>query len=217
MSTTGSKDGKFEDDVSGMAVLLKHARDERNGGTYDNPDRSWRLEAGGRSVPHTRDPICERECMTRFALQFGQTQPGLTYLERSCVYGLCPRGEQSVAIARIGARAPFEYDLPGGGIEADEDEAAALMREFGEETGLTVWPSHIIGRAGQFWVNRSEPRNSLSTYYEVELSATDGRPTEPDHELVWMAPLEAIMKVRHESHAWAIMHWLRQRKAKGPR
>ena len=101
-------------------------------------------------------------------------------------YGLCPRGEAQIAIAQIGKQAPYEYDLPGGGIEANEDEAAALMREFQEETGLTVWPTRVIGRAGQFWINKGEPRNSLSTFYEVELSATDGAPTEPDHALVWM-------------------------------
>lgn len=150
--------------------------------------------------------------MTRFALQFGQTQPGLVYTERCSVYGICARGESAIAVARIGVQAPFAFDLPGGGIEADEDEAAALMREFQEETGLTVWPDRIIGRAGQFWVNNGAPRNSLATFYEVELSAEDGEPTEDDHKLIWLAPLEALKKMRHEAHAWAIMHWLRARR-----
>lgn len=154
--------------------------------------------------------------MTRFALQFGQTQPGLTYIERVTVYGVCPRGERELAIARIGRQPPYEYDLPGGGVEKDEDEAGALMREFLEETGLTVWPSRLVGRAGQFWiVNKGEPRNSLATFYEVELSAADSSPTEPDHTLVWMGWAEALSKLRHESHAWAVMHWLRGRRPSG--
>jgi 8-oxo-dGTP diphosphatase len=150
--------------------------------------------------------------MTRFALQFGQTQSGLTYVERPTAYGVCARGEREIAIVRIGLAAPYEYDLPGGGVEADEDEAAALMREFMEETGLTVWPTSVIGRAGQFWINRGEPRNSLSTFYDVELSAADSRPTEPDHMLMWMSPQDALVKMRHEAHAWAILHWLRARR-----
>ena len=149
--------------------------------------------------------------MTRFALQFGKTQPGLTYAERPTAYGVCPRGD-TIALVRIGREAPFEYDLPGGGVEADEDEAAALMREYLEETGLTVWPTQVIGRAGQYWVNRNEPRNSLATFYEVELSAADSEPTEPDHTLIWTSAVEAIFKVRHEAHSWAILHWLRARK-----
>lgn len=150
--------------------------------------------------------------MTRFALQFGQTNPGVTYLERASVYGICPRGEGTIALAQIGRRAPYEFDLPGGGVETDEDEAAALMREFLEETGLTVWPTSVIGRAGQFWLNKTEPRNSLATFYEVELSAADGGPSEPDHTLAWVSPLEGLQKVRHESHAWAILHWMRSRR-----
>lgn len=151
--------------------------------------------------------------MTRFALQFGQTQPGLTYLERTSAYGICPRAEAQIALVQIGKRAPFEFDLPGGGVEASEDEAAALMREFLEETGLTVWPTRVLGRAGQFWVNKGEPRNSLSTFYEVELSADDSPPTEPDHVLIWSTPTDALTKVRHEAHAWAILHWLRERRS----
>lgn len=151
--------------------------------------------------------------MTRFALQFGQTQSGLTYVERTCAYGVCAKGEAAIAIVQIGKRGKFEYDLPGGGVEADEDEAAALMREFDEETGLTVWPTRVLGRAGQYWVNKGEPRNSLATYYEVELSADDGAPSEPDHSLLWIPPGEALLRVRHEAHAWAILHWLRSRRA----
>jgi 8-oxo-dGTP diphosphatase len=153
--------------------------------------------------------------MTRFALQFGSTQPGLTYLERMSAYGVCARGESNIAVAQIGKAPPFDFDLPGGGIEADEDEAAALMREFLEETGLTVWPTRVLGRAGQFWINKGEPRNSLSTFYEVELSAADSEPSEADHKLVWMSPAVALTKLRHEAHAWAVLHWLRGRRGAG--
>lgn len=149
--------------------------------------------------------------MTRFALQFGQTQAGLTYIERVSSYGICARGEVTIALAQIGAKAPYEYDLPGGGVESDEDEAAALMREFLEETGLTVWPTRVIGRAGQYWVNKGEPRNSLATFYDVELSAQDGAPTEKDHALCWMDANDALTCLRHESHSWAVLHWLRSR------
>jgi 8-oxo-dGTP diphosphatase len=129
------------------------------------------------------------------------------------VHGICPRGESQIALVRIGKAAPFEFDLPGGGVEADEDEAAALMREFAEETGLTVWPNRVIGRAGQYWLAAGSPRNSLGAFYEVELSAEDGEPTEPDHALVWMSPQDALGKLRHEAHSWAVLHWMRERKS----
>jgi 8-oxo-dGTP diphosphatase len=168
-----------------------------------------------RAIVAPRDRSRRRIPMTRFALQFGQTQPGLTYQERSVAHGICARGEEKIAVVRIGKAAPYEYDLPGGGVESDEDEAAALMREFLEETGLTVWPNRLIGRAGQYWIKGGEPRNNLGAFYEVELSAADSEPTEPDHTLLWLSPSDAVLKMRHEAHAWAILHWLRDRRPAG--
>jgi 8-oxo-dGTP diphosphatase len=146
--------------------------------------------------------------MAHFSMQFGRTTPGQTYKERPSVYGLCTRNDK-VALVRIGAEFPYKYDLPGGGVESGESDAEAIIREFDEETGLTVWPSRQLGRAGQFWINQGAPTNSLCTFFEVELTATDGEPTEPDHQLMWVAADEAMRKVRHDAHAWAILQWLR--------
>jgi 8-oxo-dGTP diphosphatase len=151
--------------------------------------------------------------MTRFALQFGQTQSGLTYVELTTAHGVCARGERELAIVRVGQGRDVHYELPGGSVQAQEDEAAALMREFLEETGLSIWPARVIGRAGQYWVSEGEARNSLATFYEVELSGADASPTDSQHALVWLAPQEAMAKVRHEAHAWAILHWVRARGA----
>jgi hypothetical protein len=100
--------------------------------------------------------------MAHFSMQFGRTTPGQTYKERPSVYGLCTRNDDKVALVRIGAEFPYKYDLPGGGVESGESDAEAVIREFDEETGLTVWPSRQLGRAGQFWVNQDVPMNSLT-------------------------------------------------------
>ena len=150
--------------------------------------------------------------MTRFALQFGHTHPGVTYGERPAAYGLCPRGEKEVALVRSEHAGVAHYALPGGALDAGQDEAAALMREFLEATGLTVWPTQVIGRAGQYCQVEGGARNTLATFYEVELAAADSAPQRDGLSLVWLAPKEALMKVRHESHAWALLHWLRARR-----
>jgi len=147
--------------------------------------------------------------MAHFALQFGKTEPHKRYAERPSVYGVCARADGKIALARIGTKPNYQYDLPGGGIEQGESEPEALIREYEEETGLGVWPVKPIGRAGQFWIDRDEPRNSLAAFYEVEITSDDGQPTEPDHSLVWMAPFEAALAMRHDSHAWAILYWAR--------
>lgn len=38
------------------------------------------------------------------------------------------------------------WSVPGGRVEVGEDDAAALMREMAEETGLAVAPGRLIGR-----------------------------------------------------------------------
>jgi 8-oxo-dGTP diphosphatase len=38
------------------------------------------------------------------------------------------------------------WSLPGGRVEPGEDDAAALVREMAEETGLVVQPGELIGR-----------------------------------------------------------------------
>jgi ADP-ribose pyrophosphatase YjhB (NUDIX family) len=38
------------------------------------------------------------------------------------------------------------WSLPGGRVEEGEDDAAALVREMEEETGLVVQPGDLVGR-----------------------------------------------------------------------
>jgi 8-oxo-dGTP diphosphatase len=148
--------------------------------------------------------------MAHFSMQFGRTVPGPTYKERPSVYGICTRNDDKIAIVRIGSAFPYIYDLPGGGVESGESDAEAVIREFDEETGLTVWPVRQLCRAGQFWINQGTHTNSLCAFFEVELTSTDGEPSEPDHKLVWVQVDEALRKVRHDAHAWAILAWSRE-------
>ena len=41
------------------------------------------------------------------------------------------------------------WSVPGGRVEAGEDDAAALVREMREETGLEVVPGPLIGRVAR--------------------------------------------------------------------
>ncbi len=54
------------------------------------------------------------------------------------------------------------------------------------------------------------PYNNLCHFHQVELVRE--RPeakTEPDHELVWLSPLEVIKRLKNEGYAWAMVLWLR--------
>ena len=145
-------------------------------------------------------------------LQFGVAEPGLDYEDRPAAFGVAER-DGEVALVRIvkPGFAPW-FDLPGGAIDPGEDDRQAVVREFGEETGLVVEPTAALGRADQFLRN-TEGRtfNNRSTLFRVEIRGRDpDLKIEDDHELVWMAPLEALRRLRHDSHAWAVACWLRE-------
>ena len=144
-------------------------------------------------------------------LQFGDAEPGQDYRDRPAAFGVLAR-DGRLAVARITREGETPYfDLPGGALDPGEDEAAALVREFGEETGLRVSAGALLGRASQYLVKTDGERvNNRSAHYVARLEAEDpSLQTEPEHALVWLEPLQAIARLRHGSHAWAVACWLR--------
>jgi 8-oxo-dGTP diphosphatase len=138
--------------------------------------------------------------------QFGVARPGVAYPPRPGAHGIAADAQGRIAIVEIGAhKGPVQYDLPGGGIDAGESEAAAMAREFLEETGLIVEAGAPVYRAAQFWLKDGvEPRNSIFSILKARVTGAAGTIVEPDHTLVWLDPLEAIAKVRHPAHVWAL-------------
>jgi len=62
------------------------------------------------------------------------------------------RDERMLVIRRSrSVVAPLTYCFPGGGIEGDETEPQALIREFREEIGVTVQPVRRIWRNVTPW------------------------------------------------------------------
>ena len=148
-------------------------------------------------------------------LRFGTPDPGLDYRERPAAYGLLDRdGRLALVYVTLDDRPPF-YDLPGGGIDPGEDAVQALTREFGEETGLLVRAGRAVAQAEQYMLSaHREPFLSQGSFFEaLQEGERPQLKIEDDHELVWMPPQEALQKLRHDSHAWAVTAWLRSRAA----
>ncbi len=142
--------------------------------------------------------------------QFGLRRTGTDYPDRPCAYGIGLDMLGRIAVAEIGLRPPFEYDLPGGGLDPGESPVEALVREFREETGLQVEAGDLIAKAGQYWGRADvRPRNSLCHFHLVQIAGDHGAPVEHDHRLVWLSPFDAARRMRHDAHAWAILKWLR--------
>jgi 8-oxo-dGTP diphosphatase len=144
-------------------------------------------------------------------LQFGVRLAGQGYDDRPAAFGVLMR-DGKVAVARISRLGEQPYvDLPGGGIDPGETPEAAMVREFGEEVGLAVRPGRLLARANQFMVKSDgQPANNISHLFEADwVGEAAGLKIEDDHQLAWLEPLEAVTRLRHESHAWAVAAWLR--------
>lgn len=73
------------------------------------------------------------------------------------------------------------HTLPGGGIDSEEDEVSALVREVLEETGCTC---DFIEPLGIVYENRFHADfTSLSHYFYVETKTKDGKMHLTDKEL----------------------------------
>ncbi|MDZ4108554.1 MAG: NUDIX domain-containing protein [Brevundimonas sp.] len=144
-------------------------------------------------------------------LQFGTAGPGLDYRLRATAFGLVVR-DGKLACVRVDRGEGSYFDLPGGAVNGDETEEQAVVREFLEETGMTVRPLARIAEASQYFrKSDGEPINNSGVFWIAEqLSLAPAAKVETDHELVWLDPHRALEQLRHEAHAWAVAVWLRR-------
>ncbi len=144
------------------------------------------------------------------ALQFGRAEAGLVYRVRPAAFGLVFHDEK-LACVRVTRDDPY-LDLPGGAVDGAETEPQALVREFLEETGMTIQPIERIVEVGQYF-RRSDgqPVNNVGGIWIARLVEVDpASKVEADHELVWLHARTALAELRHEAHAWAVTAWLRR-------
>lgn len=145
--------------------------------------------------------------------QFGTAESGRVYADRPAAFGILERAG-FIAVVRVDkpGYAPW-IDLPGGAIDPGEDAAAAVVREYGEETGLRVAAGEVFAHANQFFVNTEDKAfNNRAAFLMLEGLGEDlSLKIEADHTLEWMAPTAAVCVLRHGAHAWAVAAWLRRR------
>ena len=143
-------------------------------------------------------------------LQFGVRKPASDYRHRATAFGIVER-DGLIACVRVERETGPYFDLPGGGVDMEETEVQALIREFVEETGLTVTPLNRIAEASQYFVRSTrEPVNNVGGFWTATVAAENpDAKSEDDHTLVWLDPHEALKILRHDSQAWALAAWLR--------
>lgn len=139
--------------------------------------------------------------------EFGERETGAVYVERPGAYALAldPSGRL------LAVRAKGKLFLPGGGIEAGESHAEALVREVLEETGWRVVVRGALGVAVQHARSLSGRGHyrKIEHYYAAELVRLECAPSEADHAVEW-TPVSAAT-LFEEAQRWALERLLGQR------
>jgi len=146
-------------------------------------------------------------------LAFKAPDDDLAYADRWAAFGIAEGANGAIALVEVRkpGKPPY-FDLPGGAVDAGEDEPTAIVREFGEETGLVVEVGRRVVEVIQpFLKSDGQPVRNFGGIYGVTVTAD--RPdlkVEDDHTLVWLDPRDAVVALRHDAHAWAVAAWLRR-------
>lgn len=162
-----------------------------------------------RAFRHGRLGLVDAYVMHRFlddiVLTFG-TGPGeAATAVRPSAYAVVPNAAGAIAIVE-GEEAVM---LPGGGVDANESSAAAVIREVAEECALAIRVTTGLGEAVQFVHSAKKATHfeKRSSFVAAEIVAEI--PRTPDHVTRWLSCAAAIDTVSYESHAWALKRWAR--------
>ena len=143
---------------------------------------------------------------------FGKTETDKSVAKREAAYGILFNANEEIAVVQTSRG----YFLPGGGIEADEDHAACLVREFQEEIGFVVEVKDYLssGTLIGYAPGKSKCLEMVGHNYLVTDTGERASIVEMDHALVWLSLDDVRTKLRLTHQPWAIEELLKSRKTK---
>lgn len=139
---------------------------------------------------------------------FGEKLASATYVERLGVYGIIARHDnQEICLIQAPNGAFF---LPGGGIEAGENQVQALQRELIEELGVHAAVGLYLGQADEYFYSshRDTYYHNPAFIYETVDVKFDQAPLEDFNGIFWFDVATAIDKLKRGSHKWGVEQWL---------
>lgn len=137
------------------------------------------------------------------------TKENADYYHRPGAYLIPENGDK---VGLIGGKAGCCFI--GGGREKNENDYEALKREVAEETGYSVKIGVYFGSAEQYKSDQPEIGyfHPVQNYYTGELFEKICEPIEPDHELVWVKPEDAVGKMRIEMQKKALSEYIKRKR-----
>lgn len=114
---------------------------------------------------------------------------------RISVYGVCIQDEKILLVNHKDERL---YDIPGGGVEIDEDIEQALAREGLEEAGWQIRPIRLLFTMIDWFYHTNEKKfyRTLQFYYLVEGKKVLDTPTDPRMIFADLVPLAELEKYK---------------------
>jgi 8-oxo-dGTP pyrophosphatase MutT (NUDIX family) len=133
--------------------------------------------------------------------EFGIAASGVAYVLRPGGYAVLFSATGEVATVST----PLGLALPGGGQDEGERPEDAAIREVEEECGLRIVLGPRLGVADElvFAADEGKHYRKRCTFFLGEVIGTSGT-GEPDHELLWLSPQDAMAMLLHESQRWAV-------------
>ncbi|KRM87359.1 NUDIX hydrolase [Lacticaseibacillus thailandensis] len=139
---------------------------------------------------------------------FGTKDPKLDYVERRGVYAVIPDASGQ-RLLMLGAPNSAIF-LPGGGVEAGEDDQATLQRELLEEFGVRVTIDDKLGAAAEYFYShhRQTAYYHPATFYACHGIEQVAPPLENFNTLMLMPISVAAGQLKRPTHRWAVARWL---------
>jgi 8-oxo-dGTP diphosphatase len=137
--------------------------------------------------------------------RFGTTpDPNQRYKARPGVYAILPHAGGLLTTFQAGIH--NEYQLPGGGIDPEEQPLQALYREVFEETGWRITQPRVFFRFRRFlfmpdydlWAEK------ICTVYSARPVRRHSIPPEPDHYPVVLPIEEAMNRLANSGDRHAV-------------
>lgn len=132
-------------------------------------------------------------------VEFGEKREGTAYQPRPGAYAVIfDLDVVAVLQTRQG------YFLPGGGLDRGESPESGLHREVREEIGYSIAILRPLGFAIENVFAAGEGYFSKQCYFfAARLVKKVSKPSEADHELIWLPLPVAIRRLTHQSQSWA--------------
>ncbi len=139
--------------------------------------------------------------------RIGKKLENVVYNKRPGAYVIIERDEDNkIAIATDAVNV---YFFLGGGIEKNETAEETLRREVVEESGYSLKNIRFFDKVNSWCYNEKYGYLDVeATIYIAKFDKKIAKPTEEDHKVLWVNPLEYKDKLYHEYQRYVLKRYI---------